>query len=198
MSKLNPEEYDQEGLAALANPNRAIPGQSLTNSPENKHHWEQSPEFTTVKAALEDLVTEMLEEDIYVELVSSVGQGIPISDVVMQLLYTGFTEGKWNPDLFMLLIEPLMYIIMALCEKADIEYIIYRGEEEDEEEIDSEEASQFETLKGLTKEKVQDKISEEAVPGSILEKLESFEVPESLLAKPEQQEQGDSLLSPTE
>ena len=198
MSKLNPEEYDQEGLAALANPNRAIPGQSLTNSPENKHHWEQSPEFTTVKAALEDLVTEMLDEDIYVELVSSVGQGVTISDVVMQLLYTGFTEGKWNPDLFMLLIEPLMYIIMALCEKADIEYIIYRGEEEDEEEIDSEEASQFETLKGLTKEKVQDKISEEAVPGSILEKLESFEVPESLLAKPEQQEQGDSLLSPTE
>jgi len=198
MSKLNPEEYDQEGLEVLTNPNRAIPGQSLTNDPENKYPWEQTPEFTTVQGALESLVSEMLEEDVYIEVVSSVGQGVPISDVVMQLLYTGFTEGKWNPDLFMLLIEPLMYVIMSLCEKADIEYIIYRGEEEDEEEAVTEEASKLETLKEVTKEKVQESISDKAVPGSVLEKIENFEVPESLLSRPEKNEQSDSLLSPTE
>ena len=198
MSNLNPEQYDPEGLEVLSNPNRAIPGQSLTNDPDNKYPWEQAPEYTTVKDALDDLVIEMLEEDVYVELVSSVGQGIPISDVVMQLLYTGFTEGKWNPDLFMLLIEPLMYVIMALCEKADVEYIIYRGEEEDEEEIDAEATSRFKTLKDVTKDKVEEKISSQAVPGSVLEKIESFEVPKSLLSRPEQSEQNDSLLAPRE
>ena len=198
MSNLNPEQYDPEGLEVLSNPNRAIPGQSLTNDPDNKYPWEQAPEYTTVKDALDDLVIEMLEEDVCVELVSSVGQGVPVSDVVMQLLYTGFTEGKWNPDLFMLLIEPLMYVIMALCEKADVEYIIYRGEEEDEEEIDAEATSRFKTLKDVTKDKVEEKISSQAVPGSVLEKIESFEVPESLLSRPEQSEQNDSLLAPRE
>tara|TARA_R100000995_G_C3480908_1_gene123839 strand:+ start:1874 stop:2470 length:597 start_codon:yes stop_codon:yes gene_type:complete len=198
MSNLNPEQYDTEGLEVLSNPNRAIPGQSLTNDPDNKYPWEQAPEYTTVKDALDDLVIEMLEEDVYVELVSSVGQGVPVSDVVMQLLYTGFTEGKWNPDLFMLLIEPLMYVIMALCEKADVEYIIYRGEEEDEEEIDAEATSRFKTLKDVTKDKVEEKISSQAVPGSVLEKIKSFEVPESLLSRPEQSEQNDSLLAPRE
>lgn len=198
MSNLNPEQYNSDGLEVLSNPNRAIPGQSLTNDPDNKYPWEQAPEYTTVKEALDDLVVEMLDDDVYVELISSVGQGVPVSDVVMQLLYTGFTEGKWNPDLFMLLIEPLMYVIMALCEKADVEYIIYRGEEEEEEEVDAEETSKFKTLKDVTKEKVETNISSQAVPGSVLEKIESFEVPESLLSRPEKPEQNDSLLAPRE
>ena len=196
MSNLNPEQFDSEGLEVLTNPNRAIPGQSLTNDSDNKYPWEQAPEYTTIKNALDDLVIEMLDEDTYIEIVSSVGQGVPISDIVMQLLYTGFTEGKWNPDLFMLLIEPLIYIIMALCEKADVEYIIYRGEEEDEEDLDAVETSKFNTLKNITKEKFEENISSQAVPGSVLEKIENFAVPESLLSRPEKSIQNNSLLAP--
>ena len=35
--------------------------------------------------------------------------------------YVGFREGKWNPDLMMMLIEPFMYLLMALAEKAGID-----------------------------------------------------------------------------
>ena len=85
---------------------------------------------------------------------------------------------------------------MALCEKADVEYIIYRGEEEDEEELDAEETSKFNTLKNITKEKVEENISSQAVPGSVLEKIENFAVPESLLSRPEKSIQNNSLLAP--
>ena len=51
----------------------------------------------------------------------------------MQVLYAGFKEGQWNPDLMMMLLEPLMYVVIALCEKAGVEYSLYSGDEDDDE-----------------------------------------------------------------
>ena len=36
-------------------------------------------------------------------------------------MFKGFQDGKWNPDLMLLLIEPSVYIIMWLADKAGIE-----------------------------------------------------------------------------
>ena len=43
-------------------------------------------------------------------------------------LYSGFLEGKWNPDLMVMLMEPTMYMIMALAEKAEIPYQLEAGD----------------------------------------------------------------------
>ena len=118
-------EYDQEGLAILGNMNRATPGQSLTTSPDEPKAWEQSPEYVNLQEALDYVVGFLIEEKTYVSIVGAIGRGIPISDVVQQILYGGFQNGKWNPDLILMLVEPLMYVLMALCEKAGVKYIEY-------------------------------------------------------------------------
>ena len=55
------------------------------------------------------------------------------------MLQAGFEKGKWNPDLLMMLIEPTVYTLMALAEKANIQYRINGDEEEDIDEDDEKE-----------------------------------------------------------
>jgi hypothetical protein len=192
------EEYNQEGIDALVNSSRPIPGQSLTDNPEQSYPWESPPEFTDFRQAFNYLAEELLEEDIYVPLMVAMGQGVPIADITLQLLQRGFQEGKWNPDLFMMLLEPTMYLLLALAEKAGIEPRLYGDEEEDLEPEEENEnlALQAKNLEELTKEKVGDmpKAPEGVLPAEIVEEIETLEVPESLLARPEPQEQPASLL----
>ena len=47
-------------------------------------------------------------------------------------LYEGFQEGLFNPDLMMLLVEPLAYMIMAFAENLQVDYVI-EGDEDEEE-----------------------------------------------------------------
>ena len=192
------ETYNQEGIDALVNSSRPIPGQSLTDSPEQSYPWESPPEFTDFRQAFNYLAEELLEEDIYVPLMVAMGQGVPIADITLQLLQRGFQEGKWNPDLFMMLLEPTMYLLLALAEKAGIEPRLYGDEEEDLEPEEENEnlALQAKNLEELTKEKVGDmpKAPEGVLPAEIVEEIETLEVPESLLARPEPQEQPASLL----
>ena len=46
------EEYNQAGIDALATTGRPIPGQSLTNDPDQSYPWEGPPEFTDFRKAL--------------------------------------------------------------------------------------------------------------------------------------------------
>jgi hypothetical protein len=41
--------------------------------------------------------------------------------IVQILLFKGFQEGKWSPDLMLLLIEPTIYIVMWLADQAGID-----------------------------------------------------------------------------
>ena len=63
----------------------------------------------------------------------TVGDGTAIMDITQTLLFVEFQEGKFNPDLMFMLVEPVAYMIIALAEKLDLPMVIYRGEEEDEE-----------------------------------------------------------------
>ena len=189
MERLPLEEYDPAGIEAVGKAGRPIPGQSLTNSPDSKYAWEQPPQFTNFKEALDYTVGELIEEDVYVSVVSGIGQGVPISDVAMQVLYAGFKAGKWNPDLMLMLIEPLMYILIALCEKAGVEYMLYNGEEEDEDENIGGPDTELEQVKTMLKTKVPNKqsVSASSVPQDILEKIKSVNISPSLLARPEKE-----------
>jgi len=192
------EEYNQEGIDALVNSSRPIPGQSLTDNPDQSYPWESPPEFTDFRQAFNYLAEELLEEDIYVPLMVAMSQGVPISDIALQLLQRGFQEGKWNPDLLMMLLEPTMYLLLALAEKAGVEPRLYGDEEED---LDAEEEQSIAEMKAknladVAKDQVGDlpKAPSGVLPAEIVEEIESLEVPESLLARPEPEEQPESLL----
>ena len=118
--QLPTEEYNQEAVDAFANAGKPIPGQSLTASPDEIRPFEGPPEFTNFREALNYVAEELLEEDAYLNLVASIADGVPIIDMVMQIGYVGFREGKWNPDLMVMLIAPLMYLLMALWLNKDL------------------------------------------------------------------------------
>lgn len=198
------EEYNQEGIDALVNSSRPIPGQSLTDNPDQSYPWESPPEYTDFNKAFNYLAEELLEEEIYVPLMVAMGQGVPISDITLQLLQRGFQEGKWNPDIFMMLLEPTMYLLLALAEKAGIEPRLYGDEEDDLDDDEKNEslALQSKNLAELTKEKVGDmpKAPSGVLPDEVLEEIETLEVPDSLLAQPQQppqeKSQGSLLAKP--
>ena len=108
------EEYNPEAVEAFAKAGKAIPGQSLTSNPDEPRPFESPPEFTNFKEALDYTVGELLEEEAYMSIVGAIGDGVPIVDLVMQITYVGFREGKWNPDLMMMLVEPLILSLIHI------------------------------------------------------------------------------------
>jgi len=191
------EEFNQEAVNAFAQAGKPIPGQSLTSNPDEPRPFERPPDFTNFKEALDYIAAELLLEENFMPMVLAMGDGIPVTDLAMQIGYVGFREGKWNPDLMMMLMEPLMYLLMALAEKAGVKYRIDDEDDEDDEDTTSDQSNQFEQLKKITKEKFPSKssVSKTALPSDILEKVEELEIPqESLLAKPVEEEEPQSLL----
>lgn len=178
------EQYDQAGIDALVNAGRPIPGQSLTSSPEERRPFEQAPEFIKFKDALDYTASELLLKENYMPLMQSVADGVPIVDLALQIGYVGFREGRWNPDLMLMLMEPLMYLLMALAEKAGIEYKIDNEEDEDDDSMLEQTAK---NISEQVKEKSVKGIPAGAIPQDILEKIETAEVSQSLLEKPEEE-----------
>jgi len=184
---MKPKQYDQEGLEFLGQMQIPIPGQSLTNSPDSPYPWEQPPEFTEIQPAIESLYVSLTEDDAYEAIVDLIDADNTIADAAQVVLYAGFEEGLWNPDLMTLLIEPTMYLIMGLVERAGrLEYKIDREPEVEDEEDKLQQVTAMEQL--LSKAAVQaeeDKVSgvqKGVLPKEIETKLKEIKVPESLLA----------------
>ena len=113
----------------------AIPGSSLVTDPDDPAPYEKPPEYTDIHAASEWIFSELIEEERYDQLITSLHENIPVLDITRVILFAGFTQGKWDVNLMTLLIEPTAYIIMALGERAGTDFIIER-EEGAEEDID--------------------------------------------------------------
>ena len=164
---------------------KAIPGQSLTNSPDNKYKWESPPEFTNVKGASMYVLETLTVPDTVSNLLNSVANGVGIIDLASIVLYSGFLEGKWNPDTMTLLMEPTMYMIMALSEKAEIEYVIESGDDERPKEMSpskqlsniNQGINEFDKLRNQSTQKV----SAQVIPQDIQQMIEETELPSSLL-----------------
>ena len=117
------------------------------------------------------------------QIVGALANGAAVADIAMVMLYTKFTEGKFNPDVLMLLAEPVMYVIMAIGEEANIKYNIEDSNDLDEfddddnkEEMDgklNEFRNVFEDIKtGTTKKSIEpSNIQSGAVPQNILDKV---------------------------
>lgn len=191
---------NQEYMKVISSGGRPIPGQSLTSDPNNPAPYEKPPQFTTIHEASEFLFEKFIDADTYTDLMTVLDDGVPIMDVVQTTLFAGFSEGKWNPDLLMLLVEPTAYMLLGLAERADIDPIIYRGQQEDEfdEDYDSDLSPQQEKLRMLAKSLDVSKVEEE-LPQEMVTKIEAMPAPESLMEKPEEPQMAadeSSLLAP--
>lgn len=117
----------------------AIPGQSLTNSPEEPYAWEQPPEITSQKEAINRIFMEIINPENIEVLARMMSDDIPIANIAELLIKTGFQKGKFNPDLAITLMEPTMYMLLSVAEKVGIDPVI--SEDDDEDEIDDSESN---------------------------------------------------------
>ena len=187
---------NQEILDYLGQMDGPVPGQSLTNNPDEPYPWERPPQFVNMKEALYQLFGMMTQPDMYRDIVTSLKYGMPVVNLTEVLLTEGFQKGAWNPDLMVQLIEPTMYMVMSMAEKAGVQYKIDEEDDPNLEEVDGEREKEFftEFEKAVnTKSKNMDKSS---IPQEIQKELDNIEVP-SLLNKTEPTETA-SLLAPKE
>jgi hypothetical protein len=112
-------------------------------------------------------------------------------ELTQAMLFKGFSEGKWNPDLMFLLAEPVAYMLIALAERQGIDYIVH-NEEANDEAADKEKFAIEGAKERIKSGKVP--VMNTALPESIEEQIQELPVVEdSLLNRPEQE---DSLLAP--
>ena len=112
---------------------RPLPGESLTNDPDTPLPFEGSPQFTDQEELLNYYFELLTSEDVYENLMDALEQGFPVMDMVQTLLLKGFEDGLFNPDLMMVVAEPLAYMMIALAERQNIDVVITSEDDEDEE-----------------------------------------------------------------
>tara|TARA_X000001316_G_scaffold10413_1_gene3248 strand:+ start:130 stop:636 length:507 start_codon:yes stop_codon:yes gene_type:complete len=100
-----------------------VPGQSLTDNPGN-YPWEHSPKHTNINEAAESIFRAITEEDAALNMLAMLKSGVPVEAIVRTLLFAGFTEGKFNPDLGLLLTPIVMSMVIAIAKKANIKEIV--------------------------------------------------------------------------
>tara|TARA_Y100000356_G_scaffold124328_1_gene120196 strand:+ start:114 stop:647 length:534 start_codon:yes stop_codon:yes gene_type:complete len=172
-------ELDQDFYRIGASFRRPTPGESLTNSPENQYAWEQPPVITDIREASRFFLSKLTEPKVYNAVLDSVESGTPIMDISQVLMYQAYRDGLINPDMMMILIEQVVYMIAALAERQGIDFVI---QEDDEEDIEEERQEALLLAKNM--------------PQEITEQLEATDLPErgSLLADSREEPKPVSLL----
>jgi hypothetical protein len=177
---------------------KAIPGQSLTNSPDQPYNWERPSEYTNPREAMMYVFESLTVPETTTNILLSLSNGVGVIDIASITLYSGFLEGKWNPDLMLLLMEPTMYMIMALAEKANIDFDLEAGDRDKPEEMSAE--SQLETITSGVSEldkmrkMAASRVSPQSVPQEVRTIIEETELSPSLLERVEEEKQSKSLL----
>ena len=158
---------DEEFRSFAARTARPIPGQTLTKD-----------------AALVHFLDLFQEKQRYEAIIESLEEGLPVMDLVELFLTESFEEGEINPDLMLMLAEPLAFMIMALGERAGVENIIISEDPDDPDDEDDEDMvdNQFRNFKDIIGTIETPKDDEDF---QIEEKLDEIELP-SLMAKGEQ------------
>lgn len=191
MATINTPEF----TAQAGQMKRSTPGEAMSNNPDNPYAFEGATEFTVQREALEYLFVTITDEDKYPAILGAIDDGVPLMELTQVILFKGFTEGKWNPDLLLMLAEPLAYMLMALAERQGIDYVVNDDDVNDETEEDRDEAtdnmlSKLKISQGGGKANI-------ALPPELVNRIEEVPiVEESLLAQqPKLEAAPDSLLA---
>ena len=132
-----------------------IPGQSLTDTPGNSP-WEHPPEYTDVEKASEYIWDKIHEKNLLEQIITFLENDIPVEAIVRMILFSGFSEGKWTPDLAILLSEIVFKQIMAIGVKSEIPNMkVFMGDQSNNKfrksfakfKVEKEDAEQSSTVK---------------------------------------------------
>ena len=169
--RVKQNQFEKAGVNPF---NAPVPGESLTASPATKQPWENPPVYTEQDKAMEAIYMEITIEDSLRKLINIINDGIPLDEIAQVILYKGYTEGKFSPDLMLVLIEPTIYLLIAIADYADIkDYTLYNEETDDPNtEIPEDDITPFniDEDEGVKEEKR--KPTKESLGESLLSKVE--------------------------
>ena len=179
--------YDRSGLEHLATTGVPVPGESLTNNPESPMPFEQAPQFTSIQPALDTIFLEITEPETYHSLMKLMREGVPIGQLTDIIIYKGFSTGLWNPDLAMMLLEPVMYMLIAIATHGGIDEPVI---DDDEDTMEAgEQLTEVQKAMEIAKDKLIPKLKTSGVPREIQQRVEQLDIPKepvessSLLSK---------------
>jgi len=198
--RIHPDAIDH----ALDGP---IPGQSLTNSPDQPYPWEQPPEFTGARQLTEKIFFDLLKEENLETVLTLMANKVPVMDITQMLLMTGFQKGKMNPDMMLTQLEPTAYMLLALAEKAGIDPVLSRDDDVtpvDEDDDVSEDLQVAEEIRNSIGQRgrFQDaklaKVSPTSVGPDIKKQIETLDTSKLKASLLQKQEENKSLLAKKE
>tara|TARA_Y100000004_G_C8924216_1_gene416871 strand:- start:658 stop:1179 length:522 start_codon:yes stop_codon:yes gene_type:complete len=99
--------------------NTPVPGQSLTDEPGN-YPWEHPPRKTDPEVVLEEIWRSITTPAAVEEMIYLLEAGVPVEGIARTIVFAGFMEGEFTPDLGFTLAEPIMEMITAIGMRAGI------------------------------------------------------------------------------
>lgn len=198
---------EQTYMTEMSKMDRPIPGMSLTNDPDNPAPYEQPPKFTNVHEASNYMWETITEDEVYEALMTGLSEGAPLMPIVQVLLFNEFQEGTFNPDLMMMMVEPVAYMLIALAERLDIDVVVDTDDDEEEEvfgvKVKEEKLQQLVDAAGTSQKIPEGMLSNKMIAEmnslpklpSLLQASQQSKEPVSETAQPTQQ---PSLMAPTE
>ena len=169
-------ELDQAFFKAGTSFDRPMPGESLTRDPDDRLPFEQPPKFTDRNDALEYHFELFTEEDNYAGIMEALESGVSIMEVVQVFLMQGFRDGLYNPDMMLMLAEPLAYMIAALAERAEVEFTIMNDPDEMPTIEETDLPIMNQAMRTIEKPEM-----DEDFPADLAGRLENVQAPRSLL-----------------
>ena len=96
-----------------------VPGQSLTDTPGN-YPWEHPAQFVDPEEASEYIWDRLHADDFAEQVVAMLDAKIPVEAIARVILFGGFVEGKFSPDVAFLITKPVMQMITVIGATAGV------------------------------------------------------------------------------
>lgn len=93
---------------------RPIPGQSWTDNPGAP--WQNPPMFPQMQDALDFTWDKLTMPKATIMVKTMLESGIPAENIARQMLFQGFAQNSWTPDVAMLIAKPVLAQIVAVGE----------------------------------------------------------------------------------
>tara|TARA_Y100000310_G_scaffold14564_1_gene14738 strand:+ start:301 stop:870 length:570 start_codon:yes stop_codon:yes gene_type:complete len=104
---------------------RPVPGQGMTAAP-NSRVWEQPPQFAEPKEAISYVINKIdSREGAKDEMLNLMASGASVESIVNTISLSGFTEGKWSPDVAELIKMPITGYLVGLAMDNGIDATMY-------------------------------------------------------------------------
>tara|TARA_X000001382_G_scaffold129987_1_gene123457 strand:+ start:52 stop:681 length:630 start_codon:yes stop_codon:yes gene_type:complete len=169
------------------------PGESLTKSPDEKFPWERAPRHSEVEPFMKSLLLQLIEKENYINLLGLFISKVPVEEITQVILYRAMSKGEINNDLMLLLIEPVMYLIIAIAEHAELEVVMYEGEDEELSEMPQDAKDLYMQESKKLNENKTNGIANSAVAPSLLAKVKELPTAEEAGVLDNQEESEEDL-----